>query len=78
MGDTPEPASSYSGKPEEAVWLPNERVARAWAEYVKTGAVSDTTPPSPPFNVKVTKNAKNSQAENKYVYGRNQSNWQLQ
>ncbi len=29
-------------------------VAKAWMEYVKTGAVSDTTPPPAPFNVKAT------------------------
>jgi hypothetical protein len=47
-----EPAAAYAGKAEEAAWLPNERVARAWSEYVKTGAVSDTTPPPPAFSVK--------------------------
>jgi hypothetical protein len=36
----------------EAVWLPNETVAKAWMEYVKTGATSDATPPPAPFNVK--------------------------
>jgi len=54
LTDRPEPAKSYSGKAEEAVWLPNEKVAKAWAEYVRTGAVSDTTPPPPAFNVKAT------------------------
>jgi hypothetical protein len=48
-----EPAGTYRGQPREAVWLPNERVAKAWAEYVKTGGVSDRTPPPPPFQVKV-------------------------
>jgi hypothetical protein len=48
-----EPAASYTGKANEAVWLPNQQVAKAWAEYVKTGAVSDTTPPAPAFAVKV-------------------------
>lgn len=54
LTDNPEPAASYSGEPLEAVWLPNRNVAQAWAEYVKTGAVGDTTPPPAPFNVKVT------------------------
>lgn len=44
--------ATYSGKPEEAVWLPNERVAKAWMEYVKSGATSDTTPPPAPTNLK--------------------------
>ena len=55
-GDTPVPAADYKGKVEEAWWLPNEAVAKAWIEYTKTGAVSDTTPPPTPFNVKVTPN----------------------
>ena len=46
------PAAQYKGKANEAVWLPNKTVAKAWMEYVKTGAVSDPTPPPAPFNVK--------------------------
>ncbi len=46
------PAAEYKGNPNEAVWLPNEAVAKAWVEYVKTGAVGDTTPPPVPFDVK--------------------------
>jgi hypothetical protein len=53
LGDQAEPAAKYSGKTEQAVWLPNERIAKAWAEYVKTGAVSDDTPPPAPTSVKV-------------------------
>jgi acetyl esterase/lipase len=48
------PADQYSGKASEAVWLPNERVAQQWAEYIKTGATSDTTPPPAPSNVRAT------------------------
>ena len=48
------PAAEYKGNPLEAVWLPNEAVAKAWIEYVKTGAVSDMTPPPAPFDVKVS------------------------
>jgi len=54
LTDKPVPARSYQGKVDEAVWLPDERVARAWAEYVRTGAVGDTTPPPPPFHVRAT------------------------
>lgn len=46
-------AAAYRGKADEAVWLPNERVARAWQEYVQEGRVGDTTPPPAPFNVRV-------------------------
>ncbi len=54
LGDKAEPAATYPGKPTEAVWLPSEAVAKAWAEYVKTGAVGDATPPPAPFHVKAT------------------------
>src|SRR5947199_4604425 len=55
--DRAEPAASFKGQPREAVWLPNERVAKAWAEYVTVGSVSDTTPPPAPLTVKVTAGA---------------------
>jgi hypothetical protein len=48
------PAAQYKGNPNEAIWLPNEAVAEAWVEYVKTGAVGDTTPPPAPFDVKAS------------------------
>jgi hypothetical protein len=54
LGDTAQPAADFKGNPLEAVWLPNEIVARGWMDYVKTGAVGDTTPPPAPYDVKVT------------------------
>lgn len=45
LSDIAEPAASYTGKPEEAVWLPDERIAKIWMDYVKTGASPDLTPP---------------------------------
>jgi pimeloyl-ACP methyl ester carboxylesterase len=51
-----QPASEFKGNPSVAVWLPNEKIARDWVEYVKTGDVGDTTPPSAPYDVKVTAN----------------------
>src|SRR6266567_880342 len=54
LGDEAKPAAEFKGNPAEAVWLPNEAVAKAWMEYVKTGATSDTTPPPAPFNVRVS------------------------
>ena len=53
LGDEAAPAADFAGQPDEANWLPNERVARAWMEYVKSGAVGDTTPPEPPHGVRV-------------------------
>src|SRR3989441_7105856 len=54
LSQTAMPASSYKGNPLEAVWLPNEQVAKIWIEYVKNGTVADVTPPLPPFDVRVT------------------------
>ena len=51
FGNEAAPAAEYRGDLKESVWLPNEAVAKAWGEYVKTGAVGDTTPPRPPFHV---------------------------
>ena len=54
LGDTrPFPRRNSRATSKESVWLPNEAVAKAWMEYVKTGAVGDTTPPPAPFNVRV-------------------------
>ncbi len=49
----PVPAGKFSGALEKSVWLPNESVAKAWAQYVKDTAVADTTPPPAPTNVRV-------------------------
>ena len=54
FGDQAKPAAQFQGNPNEAVWLPNEAVAKAWMEYVKTGATSDTTPPPAPFDVRAS------------------------
>ena len=51
-GDKAEPAGSFQGHAAQAVWLPNERVAHAWEEYVRTGEVSDTTGPPAPKQVR--------------------------
>jgi len=44
FGEEAVPAAEFKGNADEAV-------AKAWMEYVKTGATSDTTPPPAPFNV---------------------------
>lgn len=53
LGETAVPVRSYKGNPLEAVWLPNEQVAKIWMEYVKNGTVGDVTPPPRPFDVRV-------------------------
>ena len=52
LSDKAVPAAQYKGDPKGAVWLPNERIARMWMEYVKTGNVPDPTPPPAPTNVR--------------------------
>jgi pimeloyl-ACP methyl ester carboxylesterase len=54
-GDTAVPAAQFKGNRLEAVWLPNEAVAKIWMEYVKNGTVSDVTMPPAPFVVKAAK-----------------------
>ncbi len=51
LGNEAKPAGEYAGDKAESNWLPNAAFAKAWTEYVKTGATNDTTPPPAPFNV---------------------------
>lgn len=51
LGEEAVPHVKFAGKVEEASWLPTADFAKVWAEYVKTGATSDTTPPPTPTNV---------------------------
>ncbi len=37
----------------EVNWLPNSKIAQAWQEYVRSGAVTDTTPPPAPHQVQL-------------------------
>jgi pimeloyl-ACP methyl ester carboxylesterase len=57
------PAAAFAGDPRKAAWLPNESLARAWMQYVKDTAVSDTTPPPAPTNVRVSGNDLSWEAE---------------
>ena len=38
------------------VWLPDEKFARKWEEFIQTGYVLDNTPPPAPENVKISGN----------------------
>jgi pimeloyl-ACP methyl ester carboxylesterase len=53
MGKDAVASADFKGNIKESVWLPNDRIAKAWMEYVRTGVVGDTTPPPAPANVKV-------------------------
>lgn len=57
------PAAQFAGDPLKAAWLPNESVARAWIEYVKDTAVSDTTPPPAPTSLRIADNELSWEAE---------------
>jgi hypothetical protein len=52
----PVPAAKFTGELDKSVWLPNEAIARAWAQYVKDSAVTDSTPPPAPTNLQVKGN----------------------
>jgi len=52
-GDEAVPAERFVENPMQAVWLPNEAIARAWMQYVKDTAVADTSPPPAPTNLRV-------------------------
>jgi hypothetical protein len=52
-GDEAVPKTKFKGDLNQSVWLPNEAVARAWMDYVKTGTVRDSSSPPAPFGVRV-------------------------
>jgi hypothetical protein len=54
LGKRAQPVSEFTGDTSTAVWLPNERIAKAWSEFVKDGNVRDSTPPPPPHTVRVS------------------------
>ena len=49
----PVAAAKFTGDLGTSVWLPNEAIATAWLQYSKDTAVTDTTPPPAPTNIKV-------------------------
>ena len=62
-GSAAVPAAEFAGDPLKAAWLPNEPIARAWMQYVKDTAVTDTTPPPAPTNLRVSGNELSWEAE---------------
>jgi hypothetical protein len=57
------PAAQFAGDLLTAIWLPNESIAKAWMEYVKDTALSDSTPPPVPKNLRVFGNELSWEAE---------------
>jgi hypothetical protein len=57
------PEAKFAGNPLQAAWLPNEAIARSWMQYVKDTAVTDTTAPPAPKNLRVQGNELSWEAE---------------
>lgn len=51
-------AAETGAEPGTSCWLPDAAYAEAWAEYCKTGAVADTTPPDAPTAVEAVVSAR--------------------
>lgn len=48
-----QPAGEFRGDLKTSVWLPDQRIAKLWMEYVRDAKVTDETPPPPPTDVRV-------------------------
>ncbi len=59
LGQRAVPAAQFTGTIAESVWLPNEAVASAWAQYVQTGTIDDRTPPPAPYHVRALRQSPN-------------------
>jgi pimeloyl-ACP methyl ester carboxylesterase len=57
-----EPASTFSGDPLTAIWLPNAAIAQAWTQYISDTAVVDNSPPPTPTHLTLTGNQLSWQA----------------
>ena len=51
--DAPQRAGDFDGDVANSVWLPDESVAKAWQDFVMTGAVNDESPPESPTKIEV-------------------------
>jgi pimeloyl-ACP methyl ester carboxylesterase len=63
LGTEAVPSAKFTGDAKTAVWLPNESIAKAWMQYVKDTAVTDTTPPPAPVKLTVKGNELSWEAE---------------
>ena len=54
LGNAAQPVARFTGDIPTSGWLPNERIARSWKEYVRDGKVIDLTPPPSPTHVRVS------------------------
>jgi hypothetical protein len=60
LSDKAASPTEFKDKVDDAVWLPNEKLANAWMSYVKNGEVPDTTPPPPATNIRIARKADGS------------------
>jgi len=56
LGIEATPIEKFAGEKQKAVWLPGERIAKAWMQYVKDTAITDLSPPPAPSNIRVAGN----------------------
>ena len=56
-------ARGFGGDPLTLGWLPNQRIATAWTQYVEDTAVADTTPPPAPTALRLAGTALTWEAE---------------
>lgn len=54
-GTSVQPINEYEGDLTDVVWLPTKEFAKPFQEFLKTGAVSDSSPPPAPKNVVIRK-----------------------
>ncbi|MFT5128390.1 MAG: pimeloyl-ACP methyl ester carboxylesterase, partial [Rhodothermales bacterium] len=53
LAETASPVAGFGGNPQQAVWLPNKGITRAWMQYVSDTAVPDSTPPPQPTQLQL-------------------------
>ena len=63
MGTEAVAAAKFAGDPVKAAWLPSESIAKSWMQYAKDTAVTDTTVPPAPTNVRLKGNELTWEAE---------------
>ena len=63
LGSKAQPAAKFTGAKDQAVWLPDAAIARAWMHYVKDTELPDKTPPPAPTGLRIKGNELTWQAE---------------
>ncbi|MDD4872937.1 MAG: hypothetical protein PHR77_20475, partial [Kiritimatiellae bacterium] len=59
----PVPVAKFEGAVDKSIWLLNKAIAKVWTQYVKDTAVTDTTPPPAPTNIRIKGNELTWEAE---------------